>query len=144
MKSEKEITYSLDEIDSVAAYLNELRKNHAIFTFTGSLGAGKTTLIRTMLAAAGVSGPVTSPTFTYMHKYENAQGEVFYHFDLYRMKSLDEFMYAGFDEYLYVPGAVAFIEWPEIIMPLLKSGVCHCSIEYVGSERRIVRCGCSN
>ena len=106
-----------------------------IFTFTGPLGAGKTSLIRQMLMQKGVEQLVSSPTFTYVNLYENDKGQLFYHFDLYRIDSMDSFYRAGFNEYLYAPHSWAFIEWPEVIMPLLGQSVCHCQIEYHDQKR---------
>lgn len=109
----------------------------SIVAVTGSLGAGKTTLIRELLRKLGVTQGVTSPTFTYMNVYKNRAGQEFYHFDLYRIKSLDDFMMAGFDEYLYKENSKVFIEWPEHVMPLLYKNVCMISLEYVDHDTRI-------
>ena len=88
-----------------------------------------------MLKQKGVAQPVTSPTFTYVNVYENDNGQLFYHFDLYRIETLDAFIAAGFNEYLYAPNSWAFIEWPEVIMPLLTEAVCHCTIDYHDQQR---------
>ena len=115
----------------VAAQLKNLMDHCQVFTFTGPLGAGKTTLVSELLRQTGIKGPITSPTFTYVNEYENEQGKRFYHFDLYRVKSLAEFLSSGFDEYLYAPASWALIEWPEVISPLLNHAVCQVSLEYV-------------
>jgi tRNA threonylcarbamoyladenosine biosynthesis protein TsaE len=107
-------------------------------TFTGPLGAGKTTIIRELLRRSGVTGLITSPTFTYVNLYTNEQGQTFYHFDLYRIQTLDEFAHAGFDEYLYQPNSRCFIEWPAIIEPLLSSNVCRVTLDYDGSDARMI------
>jgi len=130
------IVYNLQSIDEVVEQLYKHLATHSIMTFTGPLGAGKTALVKCLLARCGVTDVVTSPTFAYMAAYSNAQQETFYHFDLYRMKSLKDFQHAGFDEYLYVPRSWALIEWPEIIMPLLTHSVCHVVLDYVSFEER--------
>lgn len=132
------IEYNVDQIKDVAQALALLRKTCAIFTFTGSLGAGKTTLVQALLKECGIVGPITSPTFTYFNVYENSQGQKFYHFDCYRLTSLDDFLQAGFDEYLYQPNSWVFIEWPELIMPLLTHDCCHIAIEYKNEYKRIL------
>lgn len=129
------IIFGHDELPKVAKELVGLMDRYKIFTFTGPLGAGKTSLIRQMLEQKGVTQPITSPTFTYVNLYENEQGQLFYHFDLYRIETLDAFISAGFNEYLYVPNSWAFIEWPEAIMPLLTESVCHCTLEYHDQKR---------
>lgn len=133
-----EIKYSLDTIDEVAKILHGFLPECPVFTFTGPLGAGKTTLVRHLLKHCGVEHLVTSPTFTYFITYHNAQNETFYHFDLYRLKSLDEFRAIGFEEYLYQPNSWAFIEWPEVIEPLLTHDVCHITIDYYSEFERIL------
>ena len=106
-----------------------------VITFTGDLGAGKTTLIRALLKDLGVNQPITSPTFTYVNRYITANGKTLYHFDLYRLNALDEFMAQGFDEYLYQPNSWCLIEWPAVVMPLLTHGTCHITLDYDGDSR---------
>lgn len=131
------ITYGLEDIPAVAAELKKMMSTVKVFTFVGPLGAGKTTLIKELLAQCGVTQTINSPTFTYMNVYDNQKNELFYHFDLYRINSLDEFLAAGFNEYLYVPNSWAFVEWPAVIMPLLKEKTCMCDIAY-NNEQRII------
>lgn len=77
----------------------------------GDLGAGKTTLVRGLLRARGVEGPVRSPTYSLIESYATAAGFV-YHLDLYRLADPQELYFIGIDE-IDVPGALALIEWPE-------------------------------
>ncbi len=77
----------------------------------GDLGAGKSTLVRALLRSLGVTGSIKSPTYTLVEPYV-ISGIYFYHFDFYRFVDPDEWLDAGFDEYLN-PTAVALIEWPE-------------------------------
>jgi tRNA threonylcarbamoyladenosine biosynthesis protein TsaE len=133
----KEYIYGLDEIDRVVEGLLELMSSCSVFTFTGPLGAGKTTIIRELLGRLGVHDPVTSPTFTYVNVYSNKKGQKFYHFDLYRINSLDAFCQAGFDEYLFQPSSWVFIEWPEPIMPILTHDTCNIFIDYCDDKRKI-------
>jgi len=138
MKTET-CTYSLSDIPLVAKKLKELVKDCQVITFTGPLGAGKTTLIKELLKQWGIKEMVTSPTFTYLNLYENEAGQTFYHFDLYRIGSLAGFQEAGFDEYLYEPESYTLIEWPEHILPLLSQGACHVAIDYhEDPEKRVM------
>ena len=138
MADEKTLVYALGEVKQVAADIVSLRDQCAAFTFTGPLGAGKTTLIQQCLRLCGIEGVITSPTFTYVNLYTNKQDQTFYHFDLYRIATLGDFQEAGFDEYLYLPDSWSFIEWPEVIMPLLKNRVCHVALDYEGLDKRKV------
>lgn len=137
--NKKTDTYFLADIPQIAKKLKKLLSTHPILTFTGSLGSGKTTLVKELLRQCGVHEAVTSPTFTYVNQYTNDRGHQFYHFDLYRIANLNDFRAAGFDEYLYVPNSFVFVEWPEKIMPLLQEKVCHVHLDYgtVPDERQL-------
>ena len=138
-KYRKEIVYSLDEHDKVIQELKNAMQRYQVFAIRGPLGAGKTTTIKALLRSCGVTGTITSPTFTYVNEYANDQNEYFYHFDLYRIGTVQEFQSQGFDEYLYQPHSWAFIEWPEVIQPLLTRNVCSVSFDYHDDpDKRIV------
>lgn len=134
-----EMVYTLDTINEAVKALQQILPFCKVLTFTGDLGAGKTTLVQALLQANGIHDYIQSPTFTYMSSYTNSTGHTFYHFDLYRIKNIHEFLDAGFQEYLYEPNSWAFIEWPEVIKPLLKNNVCAITIDYYGDNRRKLR-----
>lgn len=134
-----EIIYTHEQIAKTAKIVHELLSRFKILTFTGDLGAGKTTLVQALLRECAIEGPIQSPTFSYVNIYHNSLGQTFYHFDLYRINTLEDFKNAGFAEYLYSSGtskAWAFIEWPEIIMPLLTHDTCHLFLEYIDQDMR--------
>lgn len=81
------------------------------------MGAGKTTLIKILCAKLGVEDSVTSPTFSIVNEYAGNEGPV-YHFDFYRLKSQNEALDMGYEEYFY-SGNYCFIEWPEKIAGLI-------------------------
>ena len=84
----------------------------------GEIGAGKTTLVRAILQAMGVCGPVKSPTFSIVESYALAN-VMAHHFDLYRISDAAELDYIGFRDY-FNPYALCFIEWPERIANLIS------------------------
>ena len=137
-----ELIYTHDTIDSVAQEISTSMAQASVLTFQGPLGAGKTTLIQAILKQFGIEDPAPSPTYAYLNTYTNSRGQTLYHFDLYRLPSIDAFIDAGFEEYLYVPNSWALIEWPEIIMDLLQDRVCHFTLDYYGYERRRLRYLC--
>ena len=129
-KKNRKIVYSLGEVTNIAGILLRELDNCAVMTFEGSLGAGKTTLVSAMLQKVGVIPPIPSPTYSYVNIYEQNSGLVYYHFDLYRLHSLHDFLQAGFEEYVYAPSSKALIEWPAIAMSLLTHSVCYVTIDY--------------
>lgn len=105
---------SLDEIDQTAKKLIEYAGDEKIWIFQGNLGAGKTTLIRAIAKLFGVEDRVSSPTFSLVNEYRNHFGEVFYHFDFYRLEDPTEAIEIGVDEY-FESGNYCWIEWAEKI-----------------------------
>ena len=93
--------------------------NRRVFAFYGKMGAGKTTFISALCEALEVEDAVASPTFAIVNEYfSNKLQEPVYHFDFYRIKNLAEAVDIGTDDYFY-SGCLCFIEWPELIEPLL-------------------------
>ncbi len=85
----------------------------------GDLGAGKTTLVRGLLRAAGETGPVKSPTYTLVEVHV-VSGLHFYHFDFYRFNQAEEYLDAGLDEYFSESG-ICLVEWPDKAAPYLPA-----------------------
>ena len=135
----KEMTYSFKDRKKIVQEIIKYMSMYKIFAFVGPLGAGKTTIISEVLRAFGVTVPITSPTFTYVNHYENNVQEQFYHFDLYRIQDIEDFISQGFDEYLHQSNSWVFIEWPEVITPLLQQGVCwvYCDYGDVSDMRKV-------
>ncbi|MCC2624764.1 MAG: tRNA ((37)-N6)-threonylcarbamoyltransferase complex ATPase subunit type 1 TsaE [Burkholderiales bacterium] len=102
---------SLSDTHTLAGLIAEVIVPNFVITLNGDLGAGKTTLVREILQAMGVTGSIKSPTFTYVEPYHLDYIDIF-HFDLYRFSSADEWLDMGFDEYFINPH-LCFIEWAE-------------------------------
>lgn len=118
-KSGYNVTFdSLPQLNTVARELLETFSDDRFFAFFGSMGVGKTTLIKEMCASLGSSDNVCSPTFAIVNQYSTGEGEPIYHFDFYRLKNLDEAYDIGYEEYFY-SGDYCFTEWTEKIEPLL-------------------------
>ena len=115
------VTFHFDNIAQfVSTHLAPQIPQFTIFPLIGPLGAGKTTLIKELIAQFGVTQTITSPTFGYVNSYPSPQGTYFHHFDLYRINSEETFIELGFDEYFNKKQSVCFIEWPDVIEKLLQ------------------------
>ncbi len=82
-----------------------------VLHLSGELGSGKTTLVRGLLRALGVTGPVKSPTFAWVEPYRISRLDL-YHFDFYRFDKKTEWLSSGLRDY-FRADAVCIVEWPE-------------------------------
>jgi tRNA threonylcarbamoyladenosine biosynthesis protein TsaE len=103
---------------------------------SGEVGAGKTTLIRGIARALGVTEPVTSPTFTIGQRYAGGRMPIS-HLDLYRLEDLDGEDPALLDDYLAADG-VAFVEWPDAGAGRLGRPAFEVLLKHVGEDRRTI------
>ena len=125
---------SLTELPAAAEAIITHAGNNRIFLFYGDMGAGKTTLIKSLCSFLGTSDTVTSPTFAIVNEYQIPNNKI-YHFDFYRLKNQTEALDMGYEEYFYA-GAWCFIEWPEKIPDLLPLHYTKVSIAALGDGSR--------
>ena len=109
--------YDIRNISTVANRILEAGGDIKIFTFTGELGSGKTTLISEICRNLGSTEPISSPTFSLINEYATGASTI-YHMDMYRIKSIQEAIEAGVEDYIH-SGEFCMIEWPEKIDFLL-------------------------
>jgi tRNA threonylcarbamoyladenosine biosynthesis protein TsaE len=141
MKTGKNIRIGgLDEIDDKAADFIEMTKGHKIIAFFGHMGVGKTTFIKALCKQLGAVDEVTRPTFAIVNEYNTHKDHVIYHFDFYRIKSVEEAFDFGFEEYL-VSGGYCFIEWPEKVEQILPSSTVKVFMEEAGEGERLISWG---
>lgn len=107
----------LHELPAVAKGIVAAAGEQPIILFYGEMGTGKTTLIKSICKELGSRDVVSSPTFSLVNEYIGSKGSI-YHFDFYRLKSEEEALDMGYEEYFY-SGAFCLIEWPEKIPSLL-------------------------
>ncbi|MBJ7448839.1 MAG: tRNA (adenosine(37)-N6)-threonylcarbamoyltransferase complex ATPase subunit type 1 TsaE [Parachlamydiales bacterium] len=110
-------------------------KPNSVLCFFGDLGAGKTTLIKGIVAySTGISEQeIVSPTYIYLHSYPGKT--TVHHFDLYRLQDPEEFLAMGFDEMLEA-GGITCIEWSERIQNLLPPHCIKIFMEHEGDGIR--------
>ena len=128
---------SLAEIDAAAKKMVELMGDYTIFAFYGEMGAGKTTFINALSHALGVEEDVTnSPSFSIINEYRSdTTAELIYHFDLYRLESIDEAFDIGVEDY-FDSGALCLLEWPERIEDLLPDDTVKIKITVAEDDTR--------
>ena len=112
-----EITFSIDEITKVSEKIITENPKKVII-FNGEMGVGKTTLIKEICKFLGVKDATSSPTFSLVNQYQIPNNQYVYHFDVYRLKSEEEALDFGIEDYLY-SGNWCFIEWAEKIPNLI-------------------------
>ena len=140
MKDKQFKINSVEALTEVSDYLISLRDEADVIAFYGTMGAGKTTLIKNLCHRMGVTDEVNSPTFAIVNEYVTEEGESVYHFDFYRIKKLEEAYYIGYENYFY-SGNLCLIEWPEMIEPLLPEKYIRMEIQHGESDdERIIKC----
>jgi tRNA threonylcarbamoyladenosine biosynthesis protein TsaE len=103
----------LSDLPNAAANFLKINSGRKQFAFYGSMGVGKTTFIKAICKKLKVVEVVTSPTFAIVNEYHTDKGDKVYHFDLYRIRKLEELFDLGYEDYLYSQD-YCFIEWPEM------------------------------
>ena len=111
-----EFNFNLQDLNFVAKEILRNVPNKTLL-FYGTMGVGKTTLIKELSKQLGVTDVINSPTFSLVNEYEIIKGKI-YHFDFYRIKSEEEALDIGIEDYFF-SGHWNLIEWPENISNLL-------------------------
>jgi tRNA threonylcarbamoyladenosine biosynthesis protein TsaE len=124
-------------ISSAVKKLLKQYSNNRIFAFRGSMGAGKTTIIKEICKSLGASDTTSSPTFTIVNEYRRKNGGSLFHIDLYRIKKTEEAYDIGIEEYLSGV-SYCFIEWPDLIDDILPEGTVKVNITVGVSEERVL------
>ena len=138
---EEKIIYMKNEADTVSFGI-ELAKNAApgtVIALTGDLGAGKTTLTKSIAKGLEIDDIIASPTFNIVKEYDTGRLPL-YHFDVYRVGDVDEMYKIGCEEYLYGEG-VCVVEWANLIEEIMPEDTLWINIEYGEKEgERIYKC----
>jgi len=109
--------YALNNLKEIAKEVI-LKAESKILLFYGTMGVGKTTLIKELCIELGTEDVTSSPTFSLVNEYRTKRGEIVYHFDFYRIEDENEAYDIGIEDYFY-SDKWCLIEWPENIQNLL-------------------------
>ena len=132
------VSNGLDDLPTVASRIIEFAQDQMIWLFIGEMGAGKTTLIKTLCQSLGVVDQVSSPTFSIVNEYATEKSKTVYHFDFYRLEDITEAIGIGAEDYFF-SGNICLIEWPQVISPLLPDEFVTVHIEeLLTGERKII------
>jgi tRNA threonylcarbamoyladenosine biosynthesis protein TsaE len=123
-------TKGVDDTQAVAAAVASLSRAGDLILLVGELGVGKTAFVQGFARHLGVTAPVTSPTFTLVHRYEATP--VIHHVDVYRLDRLSELADLGLSE-MFEEG-VTLIEWGDVVAPALPSDFLEIALAYVDDD----------
>jgi len=122
-------------LSSAAKKLLKHSGEKKLFAFYGSMGAGKTTIIKAICKVLDAVDIISSPTFTLVNEYRTSGGEVLYHIDFYRIRKQEEVYDIGIEEYL-TGDSYCFMEWPEIVENILPSETVRIRVTVDDNEQR--------
>lgn len=128
----KIISESEDETRKLGSEFAKKLGEVDIAAFYGELGSGKTRFIKGICSELGVKDVVNSPTFVIVNEYSYSNGKKIFHFDLYRMKSTEEVIELGFEDYF--DKGLILIEWPELIEKLLPGNIHKIHLSHYGND----------
>lgn len=124
-------------LPAAAKQIVEEFNDKKLFAFYGTMGAGKTTIIKAICKYLGATDIISSPTFTLVNEYRTSAGDSLFHIDFYRIKKQEEVFDFGVEEYL-TGEYYCFMEWPELIEELLPSETVKIKITVDEDEKRIL------
>ena len=127
---------SARETEDCACAIGEQLTEPTMIALIGPMGAGKTHFAKGLARGLGYTGEVTSPTFSIVQEYHGGRMPLF-HFDLYRMKSADEVLALGWNEY-FDQGGIVLVEWADLFPEIWPRFVQIVRIEILPEGRKIL------
>lgn len=125
------------ELPAVAEKMLDFAGDTRLWLFYGDLGAGKTTLIKSIGALLNVVDTMSSPSFSIVNEYQRKNGDPVYHLDFYRIKKEEEAIDLGYDEYFFSE-YYCLVEWPEKIPSLIPEEYLAVEISNQGAQKRLI------
>lgn len=131
----QKIIYTIQELDKVSKEILNLTTSKTL-CFYGTMGSGKTTLIKAIVRKLGGGDQANSPTFGIVNEYQNTNGELIgYHFDFYRLENEEEALDLGLEDY-FNQDTWLFVEWPEKMEKHFPINFTKLVIEVIDPETR--------
>ena len=130
------VTHEPEETEALGEKLAQHLRPGDVIAFYGDLGAGKTAFTRGLARGLGVAEPVTSPTYTIVNEYLSGRLPLF-HFDMYRLGSVEELFDIGWEDYLE-RGGVCAVEWSENVEEALAGAITVTIRRLDDSQREII------
>lgn len=131
------ISHSVAQTQQLGGILAQQLKPGDVLLMLGDMGVGKSEFTRGLARGLGVTGYVTSPTFTILQVHEEGRMPL-YHFDWYRLSDVEELYELSMDEYLYGEG-VSVIEWPSRAEEAIPDTYLQVELIPVGEEDRLIQ-----
>jgi tRNA threonylcarbamoyladenosine biosynthesis protein TsaE len=128
---------SLEDLPQIATKISDFAGENKIWLLEGEMGAGKTTLSHAICDSLGISSHFSSPTYSIVNEYITNTQKTIYHFDFYRIRTLEEAYDMGAEEYFY-SGNLCLIEWPSKIESLIPEKFLKIDIRLAESDHRII------
>lgn len=128
------VSSSAEETKNWGKQFSQKLSAGTLVAISGPLGSGKTVLIQGICEGLGVKQLVTSPSFVIINEYPTEKFWV-YHFDLYRLKNIQELINLGYEEYFYGKG-VCLIEWAEKARKLLPENRIDITLKILSENKR--------
>lgn len=125
------------ELPAASKKLVKSFPDNRLFAFYGTMGAGKTTIIKAICESLGAADLVSSPTFTLVNEYRTSDGKSLYHIDFYRIRKTEEIFDFGIEEY-FTDGSYCFMEWPELVEDFLPDNTVRIRITVGENGERIL------
>ncbi|GAD05824.1 hypothetical protein HQ45_05665 [Porphyromonas crevioricanis] len=130
--------HTLEDLSLVANQFASEIGSRRVFAFYAPMGTGKTTFIKAVCEALGVKDVINSPTFSIINEYRSEPtGETIYHFDCYRLEQVQDALNLGAEDY-FASGAICFIEWPEVLEPILPDDTVRIHISEQADGSRVL------
>jgi len=126
--------HHLNELPDLAKFLLNFAGDTKHFLFYGPMGVGKTTLIKELCLALGSEDNFSSPTYAIVNEYASEKNGRICHFDLYRVKTREELLDLGIEEYLNT-NDFCFFEWPELVEEFIGKGYLKIEMEMADDNR---------